>query len=605
MNSRPTEMKLSDYVAAFLAKQEIRYVFIVSGGASIHLLHSLAARNDIQPICPHHEQGGAMAADGYARVTGKIGCAIATSGPGATNLITGIAGAWFDSVPIIFVTGQVATYRMKGDTGVRQMGFQETDFLPMVAPITKYAAQINNPLDIAYELEKAVHVALSQRPGPVVIDIPDDLQRQVIDTEALQHFDPADLQPNITNSVAEEDIERLINLLTHSERPVLILGWGVRLAGATDDALKAVHMLGVPVLPSWGAKDMIEETDPLLVGTFGTHGVRAGNFAVQNADLVIAIGARLSTHETGTPMTSWAREAKTIVVDIDAAELRKFATFGKPLNLAICADARAFLQALNARLINWPRPSWQSWREQILVWQKSYPITWDAVRASGTINPYALMKAFAETLPDDEHIFIDTGCSIAWMMQGFPVRIGQRLYHDFNNTAMGWALPAAIGGTLGLEKRPVTCISGDGSLMMNLQELATIQRHRLPIRIFVLNNAGYSMVQQTQEQWLGGDYVGTSYEGGLAFPNFGLLAQAFSIPYLVLDHDADVKCVLKSAMQETGPVLINVHIPRTERVIPQAKFGYPIEDAEPLLPRREFLENMIVAPLPKSLEPLE
>ena len=350
---------------------------------------------------------------------------------------------------------------------------------------------------------------------------------------------------------------------------------------------------------------MIEEDDPLLAGTFGTHGVRAGNFAVQNADLVLAIGARLSTHETGTPMTSWARGAKTIVVDIDAAELRKFEAFGKNLDHAICADAREFLQVLNRRLINWERPSWQAWRDQIRVWQKSYPIPHDSVRAGGTINPYALVKALAETLPDDEHIFIDTGCSIAWMMQGFSVRKGQRLYHDFNNTAMGWALPAAIGGALGLEKRPVTCISGDGSLMMNLQELATIQRHRLPIRIFVLNNAGYSMVQQTQEQWLGGHYVGTSYEGGLSFPDFGLLAQAFSIPYLLLERGVDVENVLKAAMRENGPVLIDVRIPRTERVIPQAKFGYPIEDAEPLLPRLEFLKNMIVAPLPKSLEPIE
>lgn len=604
MSALPIQMKLSDYVAAFLAKQGIRYVFIVSGGASIHLLHSLAARNDIQPICPHHEQGGAMAADGYARATGKIGCAIGTSGPGATNLITGIAGAWFDSVPLIFITGQVATYRMKGDTGVRQMGFQETDILPMIAPITKYAAQINDPLDIAYELEKAVHIAFSDRPGPVLIDIPDDLQRNVIDTETLRHFDPPENRPNGINSVTDEEIDCVINLLNCSERPVLILGWGIRLAGATEDALRAVRRLGVPVLPSWGAKDLIEETHPLLVGTFGTHGVRAGNFAVQNADLVIAIGARLSTHETGTPMSSWARGAKTVVVDIDAAELKKFETFGKPLERAICADARAFLQALNARLANWAHPSWQTWRDRIRGWKKSYPITQD-VRESGTINPYALMKAFADALPHDEHIFIDTGCAIAWMMQGFPARMGQRLYHDFNNTAMGWALPAAIGGTLGLEKRLVTCVTGDGSLMMNLQELATIQRHRLQIRIFVLNNAGYSMVQQTQEQWLGGDYVGTSYEGGLAFPDFGLLAQAFSIPYLPLERGADVESVLKSAMREQGPVLIDVHIPRTERVIPQAKYGYPIEDAEPLLPRREFLENMIVAPLPKSLEPLK
>ena len=254
MSARSIQMKLSDYVAAFLAEQGVRYAFIVSGGASIHLLHSLAARDDIEPICPHHEQGGAMAADGYARVTGKIGCAIGTSGPGATNLITGIAGAWFDSIPIIFITGQVATYRMKGDTGVRQMGFQETDILPMVAPITKYAAQIQDPMDIAYELEKAAHIAISGRQGPVVIDIPDDLQRTLIDTETLRHFDPTTDSSESIKSVTDSEVDRVINLLKRAERPVLILGWGIRLSGATGDALNAIRTFGVPVLLSWAPK---------------------------------------------------------------------------------------------------------------------------------------------------------------------------------------------------------------------------------------------------------------------------------------------------------------------------------------------------------------
>ncbi|WP_448951172.1 thiamine pyrophosphate-binding protein [Labrys neptuniae] len=605
MSKLSNQMKLSDYVARFLAERGIRHAFIVSGGASIHLLHSLAGRTDIEPICPHHEQAGAMAAEAYARVTGGLGCAIGTSGPGATNLITGIAGAWFDSVPTIFITGQVATYRMKGDTGVRQMGFQETEILPMVDPITKYAASIRDPLDIAYALEKAVYLATSGRPGPVILDIPDDLQRQIIDLDALRHFDIAELAADTVEEPSSEDIDTLLQLLREAERPVFVLGWGIRLAGAIKEALQAVRGFGVPVLPSWGAKDIVPENEPLLVGTFGTHGVRAGNFAMQNADLVIAIGARLSTHETGTPMTTWARGAKIFVVDIDPTELKKFSSFGKPLDHAVHADARVFLQALNQHLATWvPRP-WADWRDRIRGWQDRYPVPRDEVRPAGTINPYAFVAALSEALSADEHIFIDTGCSVAWMMQGFPVRGAQRLYHDFNNTAMGWALPASIGGTLALNKKPVSCVTGDGSFMMNLQELATIQRHRLPIKIFVMNNAGYSMVQQTQEQWLGGDYVGTSYEGGLAFPNFIVLAEAFSIPWLVIEQNSDVENILNSAMAVEGPVLIDVRVPRTERVTPQAKFGYPIEDAEPLLPRDEFLSNMIVAPLSKSREPIE
>jgi acetolactate synthase-1/2/3 large subunit len=368
---------------------------------------------------------------------------------------------------------------------------------------------------------------------------------------------------------------------------------------------KLVRRLGLPVLTSWGAKDLIAHDDPLLVGTFGSHGTRAGNFTVQNADLVLAIGARLSTRETGTPLTDWARGARTIVVDIDPAELGKFTAFGRPLDLAICADANAFVETLNAHLVNaYKRPPISPWLARIREWQLRYPIGEGDRKEAAAVKPYAFVHALAAALPDDEHLFVDTGCSIAWIMQAFSVRGSQRIYHDFNNTAMGWALPASIAGVLALCGRPVTCITGDGSLMMNVQELATIKRHRVPVRIFVMNNGGYSMVQQTQEQWLGGEYFGTSLEGGLAFPDFGSLAQAFSIPYQILNEATEVNSVLDKAVKARGPMLVDVRLARTERVIPQAKFGYPIEDAEPLLPRSEFLSNMIVPPVPKSLEPL-
>ena len=604
MTSNSQQQKLSDYVAGFLAGLGIKHVFIIAGGASIHILHSLADRNDISPICPHHEQAGAMAADAYARVTGNLGCAVGTSGPGATNMITGIAGAWFDSVPVIFITGQVASYRMKGDTGVRQMGFQETDILPMVAPITKYAVQITDPMSIAFELEKAAHIALSGRPGPVVIDIPDDLQRTMLDIHLLRHFEPEYIAIDEGQLTLDTQIYNLVGLLRHAQRPVIILGWGVRLAGASALASEVLAKLGVPVLTSWAAKDIITHDNPLLVGTFGTHGTRAGNFTVQNADLVIAIGARLSTHETGTPMSSWARGASVVVVDVDATELGKFSTFGKPLEIGIQSDAGLFLEKLMARLKDWQQPSIAAWREMIVCWLKTYPIGRLGPVAQ-TIDPYAFMSRLSKAMPSDEHVFVDTGCSVAWMMQAFPIREGQRIFHDFNNTSMGWALPAAIGGSLALGHRPVTCVSGDGSLMMNLQELATIQRHKLPVRLFVINNEGYGMVQQTQEQWLGGNYVGTSKEGGLAFPDFTTLASAFGIPHLIADYDSEIPSILTKAYTMTGPVLVDIRVSTIERVTPQSRFGYPIEDAEPLLARDEFLSNMIVAPLPKSLEPID
>ncbi len=595
-----TKTKLSDYVADFLAEQGIGHVFIISGGASIHLLHSISEHSVLQHICPHHEQAGAMAAEAYSRVTGNLGCAIGTSGPGATNMITGIAGAWFDSVPCLYLTGQVTTFRMKGDTGVRQLGFQETEIIPMVEPITKYAVQISDPMDIRYELEKAVHLAKTGRPGPVVVDIPDDLQRGFIEVEALRGFTPDEERSTLSPSAGE--LDAIAAILSEADRPVLMLGWGVRLAGGEAEARQLVSRLGIPVLTSWAAKDLVDSNFKHLVGTVGTHGTRAGNFAMQNADAVLCIGARLSTRETGSPIESWARQAQTIVVDVDEAELRKFPRFGKSLDVAVHADGRAFIRALLDRLEDCQLPDVSDWCGRIEDWKARYPVCDASAQEESTINPYVFVDALSAAMPPNEHIFIDTGCSIAWMMQGFDIRAGQRLYHDFNNTAMGWALPAAIGGCLALDGRPVTCVSGDGGMMMNLQELGTIKRHRLPVRIFVLNNRGYSMVQQTQEQWLGGEHVGTSLEGGLDFPDFEKLAGAFDIPCISIAKNASLPEVLRKVMKIDGPLLVNVDIPSEKRVAPQSRFGYPIEDAEPLLPRDEFLENMIVAPLPVSLK---
>lgn len=593
-------MKLSDYVADFLASQGIRHAFIISGGASIHLLHSVAQHGGIEHVCPHHEQAAAMAADGYARTTGGLGCAIGTSGPGAMNMITGIAGAWFDSVPCLFITGQVTTFRMKGDTGVRQLGFQETEIVPMVQPITKYAVQVREARQIRYELEKAVHIARTGRPGPVVVDIPDDLQRSSIDVQDLPGFVPPATE--IPRPQAAE-IDRVLALLRGARRPVLVLGWGVRLAGAVDKARELIDRLGIPVLTSWGARDIVEATNRYSAGTFGTHGSRCGNFTVQNADLVIAIGARLSTRETGSPLASWAREAHVVVVDIDDAELRKFPRFGKPLDASIQADAAAFIDAMLARANELATYDLADWHGRVAFWRSRYPVGGSATPADDGIDPYAFVDRLSEVVPVGEHVFVDTGCSIAWIMQGFRVARGQRLFHDFNNTAMGWALPAAIGGSFALGRKPVTCVTGDGSLMMNLQELATVQRHRLPVRLLVVNNGGYSMVQQTQEQWLGGEHVGTSYAGGLAFPDFAALAPAFDLPHVVIETDRDLRAGLAKAFAADGPILVDIRVPSSRRVVPQSRFGYPIEDSEPLLPREEFLNNMVVKPMPKSLEP--
>ena len=597
-------MKLSDYVADFLAAHGIRHVFAITGGASIHLIHSIADRPGVDFICPQHEQGGAMAADGYARVRGDLGAAIATSGPGATNMITGICCSWFDSVPVLYITGQVTTFRLKGDTGVRQMGFQETEIVTMVKPITKYAVMVTDPKMIRYELEKAVYIAKSGRPGPVLVDIPDDLQRGQINPDELEGFTPPPVAAAHTGNALAASLDKALPMIAAAKRPVLVVGWGVRLSGAEKEIHELAERLGFPVAPSWAAMDLFPSDHPLLVGGFGTHGTRYGNFAVQNADLVLAIGARLSTRETGSPLSSWAREAKTIIVDVDHAELGKFPSFDKPLDLPIVADAKTFITGLLAKLNSIRVPDIGPWQRTVRDWKQRSPIFEPGLRNETAVNPYVFVEELSAATEEGEQFFIDTGCAIAWMMQGFRFKKGQRAYHAFNTTPMGYALPAAIGGSLALDGKRIVTIVGDGALLMNIQELVTAPRHKLPIKLFLMNNNGYSMVQQTQEQWLGGKYHATTVEGGLAFPDFVKVAEACGFGTVVVDKNADLAAAIRKTLDMPGPVLCDVRIPSTQRVRPQSRFGYPIEDSEPLLPRKEFLQNMIVAPMEVSTRPL-
>ncbi len=593
-------MKLSDYVASFLAKQGVRHVFAVSGGASVHLIHSIADTPGITYVCPQHEQAGAMAADAYSRVTGNLGAAVTTSGPGATNLMTGVCCAYYDSVPVIYITGQVATFRMKGDSGVRQIGFQETSTVDIYRPVTKYAVLIDNLKRIRYELEKAIYLAKSGRPGPVLVDIPDDLQRGQINPDELEPFvpDPENKKPSQLN----EQVDRCIQLFEKAKRPVLIFGWGVRLAKAEEEAKKLLNALGFPVALTWGLMDMLPSAHPLAIGAFGTHGTRYGNFAVQNADLVFVVGARLDTRHAGTPFTSFAREAKKIIVDIDHSELNKVKMLGGNADMLICSDARELLQAINRRIGEISPPDVSDWKRRIKEWKAKYPICPPEYYEQQEVNPYVFVKALARESAEGDVIISDTGCALAWMMQAFEFKRNQKLYHDFNNTAMGYALPASIGACFALDKKPITCVTGDGSLQMNIQELATVIRHKLPIRIFLINNHGYSMIQQTQEQWLDSRYLASSVEGGLAFPDFVKVADAYGYKTVTIASNKELHPRIREVFDSDGAVFCNVEINPEHRVIPQAKFGRPNEDAEPLLDRKEFLENMIVKPVEASLK---
>jgi acetolactate synthase-1/2/3 large subunit len=596
-------MKVSDYVADFLFRNGVYDVFIVTGGASIHLLHSISNHPFMKSIHCHHEQGASMAADGYARVNSNFGCAIATSGPGATNLITGITGAWFDSIPVLHITGQVATFRMKNASGVRQYGFQETDIVSMTKDITKYSKLVLLGTEIRYELEKALYFMKAGRPGPALIDIPDDIQRQVVDTSLLRGFEPIAELGVVTqldnNNVLFKKISEIINKLSLSERPVLILGAGANLIENRPLIEQILNLTGVPVVTTWRGKDLVDSSYQWLCGTFGTHGTRVGNFVVQNADFILSIGSRLSTKETGTPISDWARSATVAMVDIDEFELKKFDSLGKSIEHKVNTSSFIFLKEFIQQL---PvglgmQNSWPNWKNYVVKLKNSYPgIEKGPNEKKIGISPQEMLSVFSNWI-GNHHIFLDTGCAVAWVMQGLQVSPGQRIHHDCNNTAMGWALPAAIGGSISLGHLPVICIVGDGSLMMNLQELATLQNQKLPIGILLINNAGYGMVRQTEDQWLGGVHFGTSLgEQGLSFPNFSKLCEAFEIPYFSVCTTNELEIQLKIAIKNGNSFFIDVQIAEGSGVYPQSKFGYPIEDADPPLIRQEFLSNMLITP---------
>ncbi|MBM3206624.1 MAG: thiamine pyrophosphate-binding protein [Candidatus Staskawiczbacteria bacterium] len=591
---------VADYVAFFLAKNKIKHVFGMTGGASLHLIHAISRRIDIEMVFTHHEQSAAMCADAYARVSKNLGAAIATSGPGATNLITGICCSFFDSIPVMYITGQVSTSRSKGNTGVRQIGFQETDIVEICKPITKYAKKLLDPANIKEELEKSLHISLSGRQGPVLIDIPDDLQRVKIDPEKLRSYCASDSYDNGPGRISNCELSKCFEFLAKAKRPVVILGWGARLSAADVLVKELLECLNFPVLTTWAAADMLSFSESNLVGNFGTHGSRAGNFTVQNSDLVLVLGSRLDTHATGSPPSSFARDAKKIIIDIDQCEIDKFAKIGIKVDYAYCGSVGNFISDFLSKFDKKTLPDITSWKGLIGAWKAKYPI--GALTESGNkVDPYILMKSISRQSKSGDQFVSDTGSALAWAMQAFEFKEDQRFIHAFNNTPMGYALPGAIACALHDPSKRVICIVGDGSMQLNIQELATIAHHKLNIKIFVVNNSGYSMIKQTQDQWLNSNYVGSSHFGGLSMPDFSAIAYAYGIASVKIENNLEVGPVIDSVFNSSGPILCDVCIPEDFRVTPQVKFGYPIEDGEPLLDRAEFISNMLVKPISASL----
>ncbi|TAM45953.1 MAG: thiamine pyrophosphate-binding protein [Gammaproteobacteria bacterium] len=596
------QMKLSDYVASFIADLGVKDVFSVSGGGAMHLVDSVGKSERLAYIPTHHEQAAAMAAEAYSRIAG-MGVGLFTTGPGGTNALTGVACAWIDSIPTLYLSGQVTRDTLLDGTGLRQYGIQESDVVTLARPITKYAVCVTNEKDIRYELEKAAYIAKSGRPGPVWVDIPLDVQSRQINPSELRGFTPPPEVNSLRRKSVGSQVESCLSMLRSAKRPVLICGYGVRLAGAQDEFRRLVDSLGIPVVSSWTASDLLDSSNPYYVGRSGIFGDRPSNFAVQNADLLLVIGSRMSIPQVGYNYQTFAREARIVMVDIDQAEISKPSLH---VDLGIVADARRFIVEMQSGLDKGAaRPDAAAWVRRCQEWKVKYPVALPEYRdLKQGINSFYFVDRLSDRLPADAVVVTDMGTSFTCTMQTFKVKLGQRLTTASGHAPMGYGLPGAIGACFGNGRRKTICISGDGGLQMNIQELQTMAHFRLPIILFVINNGGYLTIKHMQQNHFG-RYVGSESGSGLSCPDMMKVAHAYGIPARRIADQASLLRELDDVLAQPGPYICEIMMPEDQPLIPRLSslkkpdgtiISKPLEDLYPFLDRKEFKENMLIPP---------
>ena len=609
-------MKLSDYVLKFVADLGIKDLFLVTGGGAMHLNQSLGAETRIRPICNSHEQASAICAEGYAKATNGLGVCMVTTGPGGTNAVTGVAGAWLDSTPTLYISGQVKRPDRMFDAltgkplGMRQLGVQEVDICSIVRPITKYAETVLEPTDIRYHLEKAVYLALNGRPGPVWIDIPLDVQATPIDETKLRSFDPKELAglSNLTGtSNIPTEVARVIEEFNKSERPLLFAGNGIRLARAEAEFEELRRYLGVPTVATWCAADLVPSDDPTYVGRPGSVAARGANFALQNCDFLLAVGVRLDFAITGYAPHNLAREAHKVAVDIDPAELQKLHPH---LQQPVCADARAFLTELLKHKDQLKPRNLKPWLDRCADWKTRYPVVTEEHRKpEGLVSIFNLAEVLGtEAKPEDRLVVGNSGSGIEIYLLACPTLHSQRLFHTAGLGSMGYAIPMAIAVSIANPGREVIAVDGDGGFMFNIQELETIHRLQLPIKFFVLNNDGYSSIRASQKAYFGKESIGADRNTGLTIPNLTKVGASYGLGTHVIKDQTDLRSEVRKVLDMSGPVLCDVNVLPDEVRAPRLQsyqkedgsfVSKPLEDLFPFLDRDEFLANMIVKPLPE------
>ena len=591
-------MKLSDYVMNFISGLGVQKVFYVSGGGAMHLNNSLGQNKALEGICMLHEQSCSIAAESYARISENYGVCLVTSGPGSTNTVTGVAGSYIDSIPVIYISGQAKRDDLVGEQQIRQFGIQEVDIVSVVKPITKYAVQIKQPEDIKYEMQKAAQIAANGRPGPVWIDIPLDIQASQIEESKLREFNSESLP---SYKCRDSDIDKTIEMFNKSERPVLVLGGGIRLSGGVSQAREIYEFLGVPCLTTWNGVDLIEDEHPLFYGRPGAVGHRHSNFIQQNADLVITIGTRLNLLSTGYNYDSFLSNSFHIMVDIDEHEMHKKNVHPQ---LRICSDAKDFIISLLKRRNEINNSKRTRWIEHCNALKEKYPLFIpEQSPLPGFVSTYDLVSEISDHMTgDDIFQFTSSGSSVDISMKTFRIKKGQRAFLTKGLAAMGYDLPASIGSCIASGGKRTVCVTGDGSIMMNIQELEVIRRLKLPVKMFVVDNNGYGMIYNSQKSNFNGNLTGCTEESGLTLPDPGKIAEGFDIKVFRIQTKEKISQTVEDVMKYDGPAVCVVKSDISQKILPkQANYvrddgqmaSRPLEDMFPLLDREEYERNLL------------
>jgi acetolactate synthase-1/2/3 large subunit len=596
-------MKLSDYVAQKVVEYGVRHVFMVTGGGAMHLNHSLGTHKQLECIFNHHEQACAIGAEAYYRLTNRLPIVNVTSGPGGTNAITGVYGAFVDSIGMLVLSGQVKWETTVRSTGLplRQYGDQELDIEELVRPVTKYCFMVTDPQTIRYHLEKAIYLASAGRPGPCWLDIPLNVQGAQIDPESLPSFDPSELNEPWKHTDLDAASEAILEKVSSAKRPVVFAGGGVRLSGQHAAFIRLVEKLGIPVVTGWNAHDVIWDSHPNYAGRPGTIGDRAGNFAVQNADLLLILGSRLNIRQVSYNWKTFAREAYKIWVDIDENELKKPTVHP---DLPILASLTDLLPVLVNQTYAGPTQDHKVWLEWCKERQRRFPVVLPEYWNNERVNPYCFIKTLFDQLKEDQTVVTGNGSACVVSFQAAELKLGQRLWTNSGCATMGYDLPGAIGACKASGNKPIVCLAGDGSIMMNLQELQTIVGNQLPIKIFILNNSGYVSIFQTHRNFFGGVEVGGGPKSGVTFPDFGRLSEAFGLPYRRCSNHQEMTQTIADTLDADGPAVCEIMLDENVSFAPKlgakqwpdGRITSPaLEDLSPFLSREELKENMLIS----------